>query len=50
MYFTNLRGFLKKKNGQILDMGTYFDWIHVPDYVVKDIQMEFDQDKGEIYI
>lgn len=51
MYFTHLRRFLKKRSGQTLDMGPSFSWVNVPLYAIeKNIQNEFDQDKGEIYI
>lgn len=50
MYFTRLRGFLKKKNEQIINMGTYFDWTFIPNFAFEDVKKEFDYEKGEIYI
>ena len=52
MYFTHLNGYMKKKSGQMLDMGLYFSWVESPmgsfDQLYFD--MEYDRITGEIYI
>lgn len=56
MYFTHLRFLLKKRVGQVLDMGVYFSWMHDGTNVLKrellnnETHREFDTERAEIYI
>ena len=53
MYFTHLNiGVSKKFNGQLVDLGDHFSWVHYPHRLLLDRNdyPEFDENRGIIYV